>query len=292
MLALLGESGSGKSVTLRSILRLHPPKRTVMTGRIRVGGDDVLAKSDSDDWRICAAPAVAMIFQEPMLALDPVFTHRPADRRDDPPPREHLRGGRAGARAGAVRAGAHSLARAAAGRLSARDVGRHAPARDDRARAVLPTAACCWPTSRRRRSTPRCRSRSCCCCASCSASSAWRSSSSRTIIGVAVEVADRIAVMYAGRIVESGSVKDVMRSPRHPYTRGLLASRVELRHAQGQRGCRRSRARRPISPPCRRAARSRRAARWPSQAAPRGRPDLASVGPGHDAACFRSDALV
>ncbi len=47
-------------------------------------------------------------------------------------------------------------------------------------------------------------------------------------IGVAVEVADRIAVMYAGRIVEEGSVADVIRTPRHPYTHGLLGSRVEL----------------------------------------------------------------
>jgi peptide/nickel transport system ATP-binding protein len=45
-------------------------------------------------------------------------------------------------------------------------------------------------------------------------------------IGVAVEVADRIAVMYAGRIVETGSVADVIRNPRHPYTKGLLATRA------------------------------------------------------------------
>ncbi len=53
-------------------------------------------------------------------------------------------------------------------------------------------------------------------------------------VGVAVEVADRLAVMYAGRIVETGSVRQVMRSPRHPYTQGLLSSivRGELR---GQR---------------------------------------------------------
>jgi peptide/nickel transport system ATP-binding protein len=50
-------------------------------------------------------------------------------------------------------------------------------------------------------------------------------------VGVAVEVADRLAVMYAGRIVETGSVRQVMRSPRHPYTQGLLSSivRGELR---------------------------------------------------------------
>jgi peptide/nickel transport system ATP-binding protein len=46
-------------------------------------------------------------------------------------------------------------------------------------------------------------------------------------IGVAVETSDRIAVMYAGRIVESGTARDVVRTPRHPYTAGLLASRTE-----------------------------------------------------------------
>jgi peptide/nickel transport system ATP-binding protein len=47
-------------------------------------------------------------------------------------------------------------------------------------------------------------------------------------IGVAAEVADRIAVMYAGRIVEEGLAGDIIRNPRHPYTKGLLGARVEL----------------------------------------------------------------
>jgi peptide/nickel transport system ATP-binding protein len=47
-------------------------------------------------------------------------------------------------------------------------------------------------------------------------------------IGVAAEVADRIAVMYAGRIVEEGRVADIIREPQHPYTMGLLGARVEL----------------------------------------------------------------
>ncbi len=45
-------------------------------------------------------------------------------------------------------------------------------------------------------------------------------------LGVAAEVADRVAVMYAGEIVERGPVRDVLRDPAHPYTRGLLASVV------------------------------------------------------------------
>ena len=86
---MLGESGSGKSVTLRSILRLHPPRRTVMTGAIRVGGEDVLAESESEmeDLR---GGRVAMIFQEPMLALDPVYTLGQQIVETIRPPRERL----------------------------------------------------------------------------------------------------------------------------------------------------------------------------------------------------------
>ena len=43
-------------------------------------------------------------------------------------------------------------------------------------------------------------------------------------LGIVAETADRVAVMYAGRIVEEGSVRDIFRDPQHPYTRGLLAS--------------------------------------------------------------------
>ena len=49
-------------------------------------------------------------------------------------------------------------------------------------------------------------------------------------IGVAVEISDRIAVMYGGRIVETGELRQVVRTPRHPYTRGLLSSTVLAGH--------------------------------------------------------------
>ena len=61
VVALIGESGSGKSVTLRSLLRLHTPKRTQITGRMLVGGQDVLALSpsalaaNSGSWKIIDA---------------------------------------------------------------------------------------------------------------------------------------------------------------------------------------------------------------------------------------------
>src|ERR1700728_4367897 len=73
VLGLLGESGSGKSVTLRALMRLLPKKRTQITGSVKVLGRDVLALDDNElsDFRGCT---VSMIFQEPGLALDPVYT--------------------------------------------------------------------------------------------------------------------------------------------------------------------------------------------------------------------------
>ncbi|MFX8832880.1 oligopeptide/dipeptide ABC transporter ATP-binding protein, partial [Acinetobacter baumannii] len=47
-------------------------------------------------------------------------------------------------------------------------------------------------------------------------------------LGVVAEMADRVVVMYGGRVVEEGSVREVFKSPRHPYTRGLLASMPRL----------------------------------------------------------------
>ncbi|MFN3987022.1 MAG: ATP-binding cassette domain-containing protein, partial [Rhodocyclaceae bacterium] len=71
--ALIGESGSGKSVTLRTLLRLHPEKRTRIGGEIEVAGQSVLGLSPRAlaDYR---GRSVSMIFQEPLLALDPVYT--------------------------------------------------------------------------------------------------------------------------------------------------------------------------------------------------------------------------
>ena len=73
VVALIGESGSGKSVTLRSVLRLHPPRHTKMEGRIEVAGQDVLAM-DSATLSSYRGRVASMIFQEPLLALDPVYS--------------------------------------------------------------------------------------------------------------------------------------------------------------------------------------------------------------------------
>src|SRR4051795_9688708 len=73
VLGLLGESGSGKSVTMRALMRLLPKKRTQITGTVRVMGRDVLALDD-EELSAFRGQTVSMIFQEPALALDPVYT--------------------------------------------------------------------------------------------------------------------------------------------------------------------------------------------------------------------------
>ena len=73
VLGILGESGSGKSVTLKTLLRLLPENRSTIGGMVEVDGQDVLAMSGRAlaDYR---GKTTSMIFQDPMLALDPVYT--------------------------------------------------------------------------------------------------------------------------------------------------------------------------------------------------------------------------
>jgi len=73
VLGILGESGSGKSVTLRALIGLLPRRRTEIEGRIQVAGHDLSGMEERSLRRVRGAKA-AMIFQEPMIALDPVFT--------------------------------------------------------------------------------------------------------------------------------------------------------------------------------------------------------------------------
>src|ERR1700754_2019464 len=73
VLGLLGESGSGKSVTLRALMRLLPRKRTQVTGTVKGLGHDVLAMN-AEELSAFRRHPVSMIFQEPALAPDPVYT--------------------------------------------------------------------------------------------------------------------------------------------------------------------------------------------------------------------------
>src|SRR5277367_992051 len=68
VLCVIGESGSGKSVMMRSLLRLHPKNRTIMEGTMRVGEHDISAVSDRAMVRLRGS-LISMVFQEPMTAL-------------------------------------------------------------------------------------------------------------------------------------------------------------------------------------------------------------------------------
>src|SRR5260221_2027040 len=73
VMTILGESGSGKSVTLKAMMRLLPPKRSQIGGQVRIDGHDMLTL-DPGTLSAVRGTAVSMIFQEPMLAFDPVYT--------------------------------------------------------------------------------------------------------------------------------------------------------------------------------------------------------------------------
>ena len=176
VLGLLGESGSGKSVTLRALMRLLPKKRTQISGSVKVLGQDVLAMDD-EALSAFRGQTVSMIFQEPALALDPVYTigRQIAETVMRHEGKSETRGD--GARAGNAGSGADSLGETPARFLSARNVRRHAPARHDRAGAGLqaenPAGRRADHGARRHRADPD----PAACCANCSASSACPSSS-------------------------------------------------------------------------------------------------------------------
>src|SRR5882672_3023529 len=73
VLCIIGESGSGKSVTLRALTRLLPPRQTQIDGQIRVGEHQILTMNEPQ-LRDIRGSKISMIFQEPMTALDPVYT--------------------------------------------------------------------------------------------------------------------------------------------------------------------------------------------------------------------------
>src|SRR6266850_8256444 len=109
VLAILGESGSGKSVTLRSLVRLLPKARTRMTGKITLKGHDLYALSEGEVQNLRGS-LVAMVFQEPMTALDPVYTVGEQIGRDPGAAPEDVPGAGQTTRSGAVRTRAHPLA--------------------------------------------------------------------------------------------------------------------------------------------------------------------------------------
>ena len=224
VVALIGESGSGKSVTLRSVLRLHNERRTTITGRIQVGAQDALALSSSElaDFR---GKVTAMIFQEPLLALDPVYS---VGAQIIESIRRHEPVSHADARRRALELFERVRIPSPARRL---DAYPHEMSGGMRQRAMIALALACRPQLLLADEPTTALDATVQIQVLLLLRELQREFGLSVIfvthdIGAAVEVADRIAVMYAGRIVEEGPVATLIRTPRHPYTMALLRSRA------------------------------------------------------------------
>ena len=221
-LGLVGESGSGKSVTAFSIMRLIVPPGQIASGRIVFNGRDLLAL-DEREMRAVRGAGISLIFQEPATALNPVFTigdqiaealvvHDRARGRDaNAQALELLRTVRIPNPESRITDYPHQLSGG------------------QRQRVMIAIALACHPSL----------------VIADEPTTALDVTIQAEILdllremktafnvalllithdlGVIAETADRVAVMQAGRIVETGAVRAIFHEPRHPYTRRLLAS--------------------------------------------------------------------
>jgi peptide/nickel transport system ATP-binding protein len=233
--ALVGESGSGKSVTSLSVMGLLPKRiGRIAEGRVmlsRKSGEVVdLAGLSDDALRQIRGNDIGMVFQEPMTSLNPVYT---VGEQIAEPIRIHLGKSHRDAAADAVRLLAD---------VGIPDPGRraqqypHELSGGMRQRVTIAMALACDPRM----------------LIADEPTTALDVTIQAQILdllqklqrergmgilfvthnlGVVAEIADRVVVMYAGRIVESGPVGEVFAHPRHPYTKGLLRSVPRLGQA-------------------------------------------------------------
>ncbi len=223
VLCLLGESGSGKSVTLRALMRLLP-KRARVQGRVELGGKDVLTLQGRA-LQSFRGGDVAMVFQEPMTALDPVYT---IGQHLIEMIRQHKGGSKAEARARAIELLDLVKIPSAERRV---DAYPHELSGGLRQRAMIAIALACGPKLLLADEPTTALDATVQIQVLILLRRLQQEMGMGTIfvthdLGVAAEIADRVAVMYAGRVIEEGPVADVLRRPAHPYTAGLLASTV------------------------------------------------------------------
>ncbi|MCX7891605.1 MAG: ABC transporter ATP-binding protein [Burkholderiales bacterium] len=231
ILGLVGESGSGKSVTGFSILGLVDPPGRIVDGRILLEGRDLRAL-DAEGLRALRGDRVAMVFQDPMMTLNPVLT---IGTQLAETVRAHRRVSRAAARDEARAALARVGIASPDARLAAyphqfsggmRQRVAIAIALINRPALVIadePTTALDVTIQGQILAEMQSLVRA------SGAALVWITHDLAVVAGLA----DEVAVMYAGRIVERGPVDAVLDRPLHPYTRGLVDS-VPSRRARGE----------------------------------------------------------
>ena len=219
VLCLLGESGSGKTVTVRSLMRLLPPSAQI-SGTMKIGGVDILGLKPRQLRQVRGA-LISMIFQEPATALDPTFTigHQIAETI-----RVHESVSRSDARRRALDLLEMVQVPSAARRL---DAYPHELSGGLRQRAMIALALSSRPKLLIADEPTTALDATVQIQVLLLLRELQRELGMATIfvthdVGVACEIADRVAVMYSGRFVESGPIDTVLSTPSHPYTRGLL----------------------------------------------------------------------
>lgn len=226
LLGLVGESGCGKSITALSIMRLVAPPGKIVAGEIIFDGKNLLNLSDSE-MRQIRGDDIAMIFQDPMTSLNPVFT---VGEQIAEALRLHRKLNRKAARAAAIEA--------------MREVSIPDPARraDDyphqlsggmRQRVMIAMALACDPKLLIA-DEPTTALDVTIQAQILELLNDLRKTRELAVLlithdlGVVAEVADRVAVMYTGKIVEEAPVEELFARPKHPYTEGLLQSVPKL----------------------------------------------------------------
>ena len=227
VLGIVGESGSGKSVTALSILGLLPdPPGRIASGSIRFEGHEIVGMSKSE-LRALRGPSIGMIFQEPMTSLNPVF--RIGDQIIETI-RAHEPVSKAQARQRAIglldRVGIAMSER----RL---DDYPHQLSGGMRQRVMIAIALACSPRLLLADEPTTALDVTIQAQLLDLLRDIQRETNMAVVIithnmGVIAEFADRVLVMYAGRLAEQGTVDAVFTTPRHPYTQGLLASTPSL----------------------------------------------------------------
>lgn len=227
VLGIVGESGSGKSVTALSILGLLPdPPGRIASGSIRFQGREIVGMSKSE-LRALRGPSIGMIFQEPMTSLNPVF--RIGDQIIETI-RAHEPVSKAQARQRAIglldRVGIAMSER----RL---DDYPHQLSGGMRQRVMIAIALACSPRLLLADEPTTALDVTIQAQLLDLLRDIQRETNMAVVIithnmGVIAEFADRVLVMYAGRLAEQGTVDAVFTTPRHPYTQGLLSSTPSL----------------------------------------------------------------
>ncbi|MGH9246164.1 MAG: ABC transporter ATP-binding protein [Acidimicrobiales bacterium] len=222
VLGLVGESGSGKSVTSFSILRLVAPPGQIVDGSIRFQGEELVNKS-IDEMRDIRGDRISMIFQQPVSSLNPAYRagfqigevyeiHRNVDRKVG-----HERAvemlGKVGIPDPGQRAASypHQLSGGQAQRIM---IAMALAGNPELLVADEPTTALDVTIQAQILELIR----------------DLQGEFGMTVVlithdlGIVAEMADRVAVMYAGQIVEETETRTLFRDPKHPYTQGLIGS--------------------------------------------------------------------